>query len=73
MNHKYILTKQSQYAGEHEIHNATTGCTYMPRVENLIKLGLHSSSQSALEHAKNTFPELKINGCYYCCHACHTS
>ena len=73
MNHKYFLSKQSQYTGEHEVHNATTGCTYMPGMEHLIKLGLHSSCAAAIAHARSPFPEIKINGCYFCCNSCHTT
>ncbi len=33
----YIINKNSQPNGDHEVHNATTGCSYMPNVENQIK------------------------------------
>ncbi|EGA63833.1 hypothetical protein VIBR0546_20600 [Vibrio brasiliensis LMG 20546] len=55
------------------MHNATTGCTYMPGMEHLIKLGLHSSCAAAIAHARSSFPEIKINGCYFCCNSCHTT
>lgn len=73
MNFKYVLNKQPQSNGDYEVHNMTTGCTYMPNPENQINLGIHSSCVNAVAHAKSQFSNIKINGCYFCCNPCHTS
>lgn len=69
----FIINKNAQSNGDHEIHNATTGCTYMPAAENQIDLGNHLTCHNAVAEAKRRWPTSKINGCYYCCNACHTS
>lgn len=70
---RYVINKNQQSNGDHEVHNATTSCIYMPNNENQIDLGYHNSCQEAVSHAKVKWPNNKINGCYYCCRACHTS
>jgi len=69
----YVINKNQQANGDHEVHNSTTGCTYMPKPENQIELGYHVSCQGAVSAAKTNWPKHKINGCYYCCNPCHTS
>ncbi|MBL0729438.1 hypothetical protein [Piscinibacter sp. HJYY11] len=69
----FIINKNAQPNGDHEVHNTTTGCTYMPSPENRIDLGTHWSCQEAVTTAKSRWPQSRINGCYYCCNACHTS
>ena len=70
----YILNKNAQPgSGDHEVHN--TSCSYVPNVENQIALGAHNNCHDAVAAAKHAYPDSKnkINGCYYCCSACHTS
>ncbi|BBR37544.1 hypothetical protein WP3W19E03_00690 [Aeromonas veronii] len=69
----YVINKNSQSNGDHEIHNTTSGCSFMPNPENRIDLGYHDSCHGAVIAAKAQWPNNKINGCYYCCNACHTS
>lgn len=69
----YVINKNSQSNGDHEVHDATNGCSFMPNTENQIDLGLHSSCYYAVLEAKSRWPDSKINGCYYCCNSCHTS
>ncbi len=69
----YIINKNPQLNGDHEVHDATNGCSYMPASENQIPLGHHSFCHGAVLSAKSRWPEHKINGCYYCCTPCHTS
>jgi hypothetical protein len=66
---RYYVNKNSQSNGDHEVH--TTGCSYMPNESNSISLGLHDSCKSAVRAAKLHYTE--VNGCFYCCNACHTS
>jgi hypothetical protein len=70
---RFIVNKYQQPNGDHEVHNATTGCSYMPQPQNQVDLGNHSDCSGAVYAAKVANPTLRINGCYYCCSACHTS
>ncbi len=69
----FIINKNPQSNGDHEVHNATTSCPYMPNSENQIDLGYHSSCREAVTYAIRQWPEHRINGCYYCAKECHTS
>lgn len=69
----FVINKNQQSNGDHEVHNLTTGCTYMPNPENQIDLGTHPNCQGAVAKAKRNWPDARINGCYYCCNECHTS
>lgn len=70
---RFIINKNSQSNSDHEVHNATTGCTFMPNIENQIDLGYHPSCHGAVADAKRRWPNNRINGCYYCCNDCHTT
>jgi hypothetical protein len=70
---KFIINRNAQSNGDHEVHNATTGCSFMPAPENQIDLGVHVSCHGAVSLAKQKWPDNRINGCYYCCNACHTT
>lgn len=70
---KFVLNKNAQQNGDHEVHNATAGCSYMPAPANQIDLGIHTTCHDAVAYAKRLYPNNRINGCYYCCKACHTS
>ncbi|MGN2485872.1 hypothetical protein [Acinetobacter calcoaceticus] len=69
----YIINKNPQYNGDHEVHNATKGCNYLPSIENQISLGNFNNCQQAVAQAKSNWPTHRINGCYWCANACHTS
>ncbi len=69
---KFIFNKNAQPNGDREVHNASTGCSYMPLLQNQLDLGYHASCHGAVAHAK-TYYLGRINGCFYCCRACHTS
>ena len=70
---RFIINKNAQSNRDNEVHNATTGCTYMPNPENQIDLGTHVDCHGAVSQAKRTWLNERINGCYYCCNPCHTS
>lgn len=70
---KFVINKNAQNNGDHEVHNATTGCQYMPSAGSQIDLGFHPDCRGAVAVAKKTWPTERINGCYYCCRPCHTS
>jgi len=69
----FIVNSNAQSNGDHEVHNTTTGCSYMPSAANQIDLGYHVTCQSAVTEAKRRWPLQRINGCYYCANPCHTS
>jgi len=69
----FIINKNAQTNGDHEVHNTTTGCLYMPLATNQISLGSHATCRQAVADAKARWPQNRINGCYYCANACHTS
>ncbi len=64
---KYYVNKNAQSNGDHEVHRED--CSYLPDVSNRIDLGDHSSCESAVRKAKWYYDD--IDGCYYCCKACH--
>jgi hypothetical protein len=71
----FIINKNAQpKSGEYEVHNTSRGCSYMPKPENQIALGVHTDCHGAVAQAKRDYPneKSKINGCYYCCNSCHT-
>lgn len=70
---RFIINRNAQPNGDHEVHDHTTGCTFMPAPENQIDLGAHASCHGAVSLAKQQWPGNRINGCYYCCNACHTT
>lgn len=70
---RFVLNRSQQSNGDHEVHNVTTGCAYMPLPQNQIDLGEHSNCYGAVAYAKQNWPGSRINGCYYCCNSCHTS
>lgn len=69
----FVINKNAQANGDHEVHNKTTGCSYMPNSENQINLGNHPSCHQAVADAKRRWPNHRINGCYFCCKPCHTT
>ncbi|MCA4423036.1 hypothetical protein LDY25_13715 [Acinetobacter baumannii] len=72
MDH-YIINKNPQYNGDHEVHNATKGCNYLPSIENQVSIGNFVNCQQAVAQAKSNWPNNRINGFYWCANACHTT
>ena len=69
----FVVNKNAQDNGDHEVHEKNSGCGHMPAIENQIDLGFHSSCHGAVSEAKSRYPDASINGCYYCCNPCHTT
>ena len=71
---RFIINQNAQpQSDDHEVHNVTAGCSYMPEAHTQIDLGEHASCHGAVALAKTRWPNYRINGCYYCCNACHTT
>lgn len=67
--YKYCVNKNPQSNGDHEVHQE--GCSFYPEFQNRIYLGIFSNCQSAVREASKHYS--RVNGCYYCALACHTS
>ena len=69
----FVINKNPQDNGDHEVHNLDAPCNYMPNPENQISLGGHPSCKEAVALARSNWPDNRINGCYWCANLCHTS
>lgn len=65
----YLVNKQAQSNGDHEVH--VTTCQWLPSPENRLRLGEFLNCRPAVEEAKKHYRQ--SNGCKHCCLACHTS
>lgn len=70
MADRYVLNLIQQTNGNYEVHKEE--CSYFPRT-NFDELGKFYHCSSAVVEAKHKHPSKKINGCYFCVNACHTS
>ncbi len=68
---RFIVNRNAQSNGDHEVHEVDAGCEHMPLPSNQDDLGYHSSCHGAVAKASETYNN--VNGCYYCCNECHTS
>ena len=68
---RYCVNMIAQQNGDHEVHNLSKGCDYLPESGNRRDLGEFGSSFLAVEMAKLFFEQ--VNGCYYCCRESHSS
>ena len=66
----FVLNKNAQPTGEHEVHNLDAGCSYLPDHANQLYLGVFTSCHGAVTEARKTYTN--IDGCAYCAASCHT-
>ena len=64
----YLVNKEAQPTGEHEVHETT--CDHLPYSWNRQDLGWHLNCQSAVQAAKAYYSN--VDGCYWCCKPCHS-
>jgi len=64
----YIVNRNAQPTGEHEVHNEN--CSRLPDLENQVPLGSHDSCGPAVAKANSLYD--KVDGCAYCCPNCNT-
>ena len=64
----YYVNDNAQDNGDHEVHR--WGCSWLPLAQNRTYLGEFSSCAPAVRAARRIYNQ--VNGCYYCCRACHT-
>jgi hypothetical protein len=63
----FCLSKHANKSGEYEIHRTLPApCPRLPDTNNQISLGSHKNPNSAAGIARSKYPELRINGCFYC-------
>ena len=65
----YYVNKNAQSNGDHEVHEAE--CSWLPSADNRIYLGVFPSCRPAVTEAREHYT--KVNGCYHCSRARHTS
>ncbi|GAB3003335.1 hypothetical protein GCM10010960_15160 [Arenimonas maotaiensis] len=70
--HRFVISTRTQFNDEHEVHNITIGCPYMPPESHRLDLGAHPHCQSALAEARRNWPPRRINGCRWCARECHS-
>lgn len=63
----YCVNMNAQPNGDHEVH---TNCDHLPEPANQKYLGVFNNCREAVSAAKAYYSQ--VNGCYYCCNACHT-
>ena len=68
----FIINKNAQPTGEHEVHNLDAYCGHLPNSENQISLGHYNGCRGAIQYAKSQYPNASIDGCAYCAPDCHT-
>lgn len=67
----YIVNKNAQSTGEHEVHNQDAPCGSMPDLASRIPLGWHADCSSAVREANNRGYK-PADGCANCAPSCHT-
>jgi hypothetical protein len=65
---RYYVNDHAQPTGEHEVHKQ--GCSYMPGDRHRQFVGNFDSCQPAVQAAATHYAN--VDGCYFCCRACHT-
>jgi hypothetical protein len=58
---RFIINSNQQSNGDYEVHNKTTGCSYMPKPESQVDLGEHMSCHGAVSLAKQQWGQARIN------------
>ncbi len=65
----YLVNRNAQPTGEHEVHENT--CGHLPDVPNRANLGSYTNCREAIAAARAK-GYANVDGCFYCCNACHT-
>ena len=66
----YCVNKNAQNNGDHEVHNVSAACSFLPDPANRLALGYHAYCSSAVQSATAHYAQ--VNGCAYCAPDCHT-
>lgn len=68
MKQKYYVNQLAQANRDHEVH--VEGCAWLPTPLNRQYLGEYETCYGAVREAAKTIKQ--VNGCIFCCRACHT-
>lgn len=68
---RYYVNTNAQPNGDHEVHKDDPHCPTPAAPSNRLYLGEHSSCQTAIQVAMQTYPS--ANGCRWCSLECHTT
>lgn len=68
---RYVVNRNAQSNGDHEVHNVDKDCSFLPDRHNRIDLGNHQNCSTAVAAARRYYAQ--VNGCFYCASACHTT
>jgi len=63
----FYVNDNPQPSGEHEVHES--GCIWLAKVKSKTSLGAHQNCFTAVQTAANIYGN--VDGCAYCCSACH--
>jgi hypothetical protein len=75
---KYILNSNQQDSASgknNELHDETPdACNRLPKQSNKLDVGHYSNCHEAMAAARAKYPSMSstIDGCFWCCPACHT-
>lgn len=73
---RYFMNSNQQKNGDYEVH--TEVCSYGKLVQSPLELGNFLSCGPAVQLANELYGseaqrlQGRINGCFFCCNACHT-
>jgi hypothetical protein len=70
MMERFIVNKNAQPTGEHEVHSLDKQCEHLPVLLNYHHLGVFGNCHEAINEAKKTYNN--VDGCFYCANECHT-
>lgn len=66
----FCVNRNPQDNGDHEVHDLSAGCSFLPEPSNRIALGNYATCWGAVQAAQSYYSQ--VNGCYYCAPACNT-
>jgi len=67
---RFIVNRNSQPTGEHEVHNLDANCGHLPDPSNRHQLGSFATCRGAITEAKKYYSN--VDGCAYCAPDCHS-
>lgn len=66
----FCVNRNAQSNGDHEVHDISANCSYLPDSVNRLALGDYATCHGAVQAAKAYYRQ--VNGCYYCASARNT-
>jgi len=66
----FCVNMNAQSNGDHEVHDLSANCSFLPTPVNRQALGDHATCHGAVQAARSYYSQ--VNGCYYCATDCNT-